>query len=176
MRAKSGKVVLLSIPFLLTKGINMAILGISTNTRLLGLAIIHQGRLLDYSIRLDKSPWSPSKANKIITSLEPCVRQYCIKKAILSMPYEYHQTAAFKSLMQAFETFFKENDIAFSTQTPEAVYSFCEQKEKKSKKEVLYAITTLYPQLTYCFQREMKNKKKYYTKLFEAVAVATLGE
>ena len=48
----------------------MVTLGISTNTRLLGLAIINRGVLLDYSIHLHKSPWSPSKANLIVTKLD----------------------------------------------------------------------------------------------------------
>jgi hypothetical protein len=154
----------------------MATMGISTNTRLLGLAIIHQGRLLDYSIRLDKSPWSPSKANKIITSLEPCVRQYCIKKVILSIPYEYHQTAAFKTLAEGIQAFCKKNQIAFFTETSASLYSLCEHPEKKTKKDAMYALTCLYPQLTYCYKKEMNNKKKYFTKLFEAVAVAMLRE
>ncbi|RXK60042.1 hypothetical protein ESA94_13425 [Lacibacter luteus] len=154
----------------------MAVLGISTNTRLLGLAIIHEGRLLDYSIRLDKSPWSPAKATRIITSLEPCVRQYSIKKAVLSMPYTYHQTDAFKTVLDAIRTFCKQHHIVFFTETPETIYAMCDQPEKRSKKEVMHTLTDLYPQLSYCFQKELKNKKKYYTKLFEAVAVAMLKE
>lgn len=154
----------------------MATMGISTNTRLLGLAIIHQGRLLDYSIRLDKSPWSPSKANKIITSLEPCVRQYSIKKVILSIPYEYHQTAAFKTLAEGIQHFCENKAVSFFTETTASLYSLCERSEKKTKKEAMRALTSLYPQLTYCYQKEMNNKKKYFTKLFEAVAVAMLHE
>jgi uncharacterized protein YktA (UPF0223 family) len=152
----------------------MAVLGISTNTRLLGLAIIHEGRLLDYSIRLDKSPWSPAKATRIITSLEPCVRQYSIKKAVLSMPYAYHQTDAFKTLLNALKAYCKQNGISFSTEPQESLYAIVDQTEKKSKKQVMYSLTCVFPQLSYCFQKELKNKKKYYTKIFEAVAVAML--
>jgi hypothetical protein len=154
----------------------MVTLGISTNTRLLGLAIIHQGQLLDYSIRLDKSPWSPAKATQIITSLEPCVRQYSIKKIVLSMPYLYHQTDAFKTVYNALKQYCTDQQIALLTQPAESFYSLGEEKEKRSKKAVMYAISQQFPQLTYCFQKEMRNKKKYYTKLFEAVAAATIAE
>jgi hypothetical protein len=154
----------------------MATLGISTNTRLLGLAIIHQGCLLDYSIRLDKSPWSPSKATRIITSLEPCVRQYCIKKVVLSMPYHYHQTDAFKMVYKALKQYCTDQQISLQTLPAESFYSIRKQKDKRSKKAVMYAIVQQFPQLTYCFQKEMRNKKKYYTKLFEAVAAATIAE
>jgi hypothetical protein len=156
--------VLHSIPFLSTKGINMATLGISTNTRLLGLAIIHQGRLLDYSIRLDKSPWSPSKATRIITSLEPCVRQYCIKKVVLSMPYHYHQTDAFKMVYKALKQYCNDQQINLQTQPAESFYSLGEEKEKRSKKAVMYAIVQQFPQLTYCFQKEMRSRINRITK------------
>lgn len=163
-------------PFLSIKETSMAVLGISTNTRLLGLAIIEEGRLLDYSIRLDKSPWSPAKVTRIITSLEPCVRQYSIKKVVLSMPYTYHQTDAFKTVLDSLKQYCKQNHITFFTETQDALFAICDQPEKKSKKDVMYTLTCLFPQLAYCFQKELKNKKKYFTKLFEAVAVAMLNE
>lgn len=176
MKAEYGKAGQHSIPFLSTKAPNMAILGISTNTRLLGLAIISEGRLLDYSIRLDKSPWSPSKVTQIITSLEPCVRQYSIKMVVLSMPYHYHQTDAFKTVHTALERYCKTEKLAFTTFPAESFYLLSGEKEKRSKKAVMYSLTCLFPQLSYCFQKEMKNKKKYYTKLFEAIAAAMAGE
>jgi hypothetical protein len=152
----------------------MVTLGISTNTRLLGLAIIKQDVLLDYSIHLHKSPWSPSKANEIITSLEPCVRKYCIKNVVLSMPHEYHQTEAFKYLASRIKLYFKQKNIPFHTQTQEALYCLCSPEEKKTKKAIMIALTLQFPQLTYCCQKELRNKNRYYNKVFEAVAVATL--
>lgn len=154
----------------------MATLGISTNTRLLGMAIINQGRLVDYSIHLHKLPWSASKANKIVTSLEPCVRRYCIKKVVLSIPYAHHQTKAFKILLSRICASFKAQGIAICTEPPEALYSFCKTEQKKTKKALMKSLTEQFPQLCYCYQKEMRNRSKYYIKLFEAVAVAALQE
>jgi len=152
----------------------MVILGISTNTRLLGLALIKQGRLVDYSIHLHKSSWSPSKANMIVTSLEPCVRQYCIKSVVLSIPYAHHQTEAFKHLISCIRQYFEAKHIPLFTTTPEALHSLYPQGKKKTKKAFMEAITLMYPQLSFCYHKELRNKNKYYIKLFEAVAVATL--
>lgn len=154
----------------------MVTLGISTNTRLLGLAIIKQGSLLDYSIRLHKSSWSPSKVTEIITSLEPCVRQYCIKRVVLSIPHEYHQTKEFKHLISCIKEYFEAKGITVYSESPEALYSLCPPEQKKTKKALMKSITEQFPQLTYCYQKEMRNKNKYYIKLFEAVAVAILHE
>ncbi len=154
----------------------MVTVGISTNTRLLGLAIINQRGLVDYSIRLHKSFWSPSKADTIITSLEPCVRQYCIKRVVLSIPYAHHQTEAFKYLIVRIRQFFEEKHIPVFTETPKAFHTLCPAGKKKTKKALMEALTLKYPQLTYCYQRELRNRKRYYSKVFEAVAVATLHE
>jgi len=154
----------------------MATLGISTNTRLLGLAIIKQDKLVDYSIHLHKSSWSPSKANEIITSLEPYVRQYCIKNVVLSIPYAYHQTEAFKELIACIQAYFEAKRIPVFATEAEALHTLCPPEQKKTKKVLMRSLTDQFPQLTYCYQKEMRNKNKYYIKLFEAVAVAALHE
>lgn len=154
----------------------MATLGISTNTRLLGLAIINRDSLVDYSIHLHKSSWSPSKANKIITSLEPCARRYCIKSVVLSIPYEHHQTKPWKYLKSRIRKHFKSKGIPVYTETPETLYSFCPQEQKKTKKALMESLAERFPELSYCYYKELRNKSKYYIKLFEAVAVATLRE
>lgn len=154
----------------------MGTLGISTNTRLLGLAIISQGGLVDYSIHLHKSSWSPAKATTIVTSLEPCVRQYCIKRVVLSIPYAHHQTEAFRYLIYSIREFFEAKNIPVYAETPEAIHSLYPPGQKKTKKALMSSLALQFPQLTYCYHKEMRNKNKYYIKLFEAVAVATLHE
>ena len=176
MRAKSGKTGRLYTPSLSTRVPNMVTLGISMNTRLLGLAIIKQGAFVDYSIRLHKSSWSPSKVTEIITSLEPCVRQYCIKRVVLSIPYVHHQTEAFKQLISGIREYFEEKNIPVYAMPPEALHSLYPPEQKKTKKVLMKLLTLQYPQLSYCYQKEMRNKNKYYIKLFEAVAVASLHE
>lgn len=154
----------------------MATLGISTNTRLLGLAIINQGTLEDYSIHLHKSAWSAWKAKEIVTSMEPCVRQYCINRVVLSIPYAHHQTKEFKLLVIRIKEFFEAKKIPFYEKAAEAIHSLYPREQRKTKKGLMQALTLQYPQLTLCYHKEMCNKKRYYIKVFEAVAVATLHE
>src|SRR5579864_7447840 len=53
---------------LLIKSVPMTILSLSTNTRLVGMAIISGGELEEHKTRLFTSPWSPAKATQIIVS------------------------------------------------------------------------------------------------------------
>ncbi len=163
-------------PSLLTKATIMATLGISTNTRLLGLAIIYRDNLIDYKIHLHKSSWSPSKANKIITSLEPCVRRYSIRNVILSIPYEHHTTKESKYLISLIQKYFEKQNIPVKAVSPEAFYPLYPEGQKKTKKVLMKSLTEKFPELRYCYNKELRNKKRYYVKLFEAVAVASLKE
>ncbi len=161
-------------PILSTKMPAMVTLGISTNTRLLGLAVINKGVLAEYSIHLHKSSWSPSKANLILSKLEPCVRQYCIKSVVLSIPYAHHQTEAFRQLIYRIREYFEHKHIPVYAETPEAFHSLYPPEQKKTKKERMKFLTLQFPQLTYCYNKEVRNKNRYYFKLFEAVAAAVL--
>ena len=163
------------IPFLSARVAIMATLGISTNTRLLGLAIINKDELCKYKMYLHKSSWSPSKANLIISSLEPCVRQYCIKEVVLSMPPQHHQTGAFSELRNALITYFIARGIAVREIPVIALYSLCPHDVSQNKKEVIKAVTVQFPQLRLFCIKELRNKNRYYTKLFEAVGVALLS-
>ena len=154
----------------------MATLGISTNTRLVSGAIISQNQLIDFFTHLHKSSWSPAKAVEIVASLEPCVRQYCINSVVLSIPHVYHQTKAHSSLMEAFKAYFRKKEITVYTKTPEAFTAFCKVGERKRKKEMMRTVAEQFPELTRCYQKELRNKNKYYYKLFEAVALASLVE
>lgn len=154
----------------------MATMGISTNTRLLGLAIITEEGLAVHKVYLHKSPWSPSKANLIISSLEPCVRQYCIRSVVLSIPPRHHQTKAFCELLTLLREYFLERNIVFSEKPVADLYAFCRGRQRKTKAGVLQALNKRYPELTPFYHKELRNKAKYYTKLFEAVGMATLHQ
>lgn len=148
------------------------VMGISTNTRLLSMAIVNDGRLIEHSIRLYKSSWSARKANMMTASMEACVRRYSIKKAILSIPPLYHQTRALKALHTRICRCFEINGIPVETGSHNVFYKYCTPGQRKSKKPMMQAIAYRFPRLHYFYRKELKNKRKYYIKLFEAVAMA----
>ena len=154
----------------------MATLGISTNTRLLGIAIINKGDLAEYSIHLYKSSWSPSKANLMITSLEPCVAQYSIKRVVLSMPPKHYQTKEYRHLVSCFRVYCVERGISFLTENYKTLRVFCNESRRKTKKAMMQSLAERFPELRRYYHKELHNRNKYYVKLFEAVGVAALAE
>jgi hypothetical protein len=156
--------------------VNMATMGISTNTRLLGMAIINNGELVAYRIQLHKSSWSPTKATQIITSLEACAQQYSITQVILSIPPTHCQTTEFAYLLARMKAFFETKRIPFATQSSQALHKFCKENSRKTKKRVMRALAERFPELQMYYHKELRNKNKYYVKLFEAVGMAALHE
>ena len=148
------------------------ILGLSVNTRMLGLAIIGRNLLMDYHITLRKETWTPKKREKILTSLQPWCGSYTITNVALSIPYEKQTSSQTKELLESLIAYFKEKKIKLSSYHPKTLFSLCE--EAKTKKEVMKEIACMSPELSSLYHKEIKNKNKYYVKLFEAVGVATI--
>lgn len=139
-----------------------------------GLAVISGNRLLDYRIQLRKEPWTPRKEELILASLEPWCSRYNITSVVLSIPYEKQTSTQTKTLLDSIKTFFFQKKIKLYCYPPESFRKFCEEAKKKTKKEMMYALTTKYPELLGLYKKEVRNKHEYYIKLFEAVAVATI--
>lgn len=77
-------------------------------------------------------------------------------------------------LIYLIRAFFEAKGIPVFAETPEALHSLYPPGQKKTKKEFMKALTLQFPQLSYCYKKEVRNNGKYYIKLFEAVAMATL--
>lgn len=150
----------------------MVILGLSLNTRMLGLAVISGNHLVDYHIQLRKEAWTPHKRELILASLQPWCERYSINNVALSIPYEKQTSSQTKELLESLKRHFSEKKIHLSSYPPKTLSTFCQ--EAKTKKEVMKTLAGLYPELSFQCRKEIENKNKYYVKLFEAVGVATI--
>jgi len=152
----------------------MAILGLSINTRMLGLAIISGNLLIDYHIQLRKEPWTPQKRDLILTSLQPWCASYNINSIALSIAHEKQTSTQTKELLESIKSYFRERKINLYSYPPKALHSFCKEVETKTKKEMMREVALKYPEISHLYRKEMSSKNKYYIKLFEAVAVGVI--
>ena len=86
----------------------------------------------------------------------------------------YNRPQEIKELLESLTRFFNEKKITVYSYPPPTLYLFCGEGKAKTKKEVMRVLAVQYPELTFYYHKEKRNKNKYYIKLFEAVAVATL--
>lgn len=110
----------------------------------------------------------------MITSLEPCVRQYCINSVVLSIPPEHHQTKEFQSLLAAIRKYFSDRSIPVFLEALATLKHLCPADVKSTKKVLMKTLVERYPELRLYYDKEMRNRNKYYVKLFEAVGLAAL--
>lgn len=151
----------------------MAVLGISANSRVIGLSIIHNNELKDYSVRLYKESWSNSKVDRIVASLSPCIKNHNITHIALAIPYAHCSSQETETVISALKSAFRKQKIPVTLFRQETLFSIC-QKRKAKKKALMEHLTKYYPELWYVQQKELRNTRRYYYKLFEAIAAALL--
>lgn len=92
----------------------------------------------------------------------------------MSIPPRHHQTIEFKQLISHIREYFEAKKIPVYEKPRETLNTLLGTGQRKTKKELMQALTLQFPQLTLCYHKEIKNKKRYYIKVFEAVGVAAL--
>ena len=152
---------------------NRCILGISANTRFIGLAIIKGSSLIDYAVKLNKEKWSETKGQKIITSLQTWYAHINIQNIILSRPYAHHQTKQMESLYEEIIQTYKKGNVEVGSYSISEVLHGWNIKGKKKKTTLYEKIALQYPELHGIVEKDQLNTSVYYSKLFEAIAVAS---
>lgn len=153
----------------------MAVLGISANSRVVGLAVIDSGILLDYRIHLFTERWSDDKACRIIESLQSCLTDFPITSIAILIPHVHYASPQTNNLITRIQAHCSTQKSSVSTYQAAALHNLCEASKKK-KKALMKVLAERYPDLRYVHAKELRNKNKYYHKLFEAVGAATLFE
>lgn len=149
------------------------VLGLSANSRNVGMVILHRGEILDYKVQFYRQAWSNAKAVHIIKSLDAYRIQHPIRSIALYIPYEHYTTKETAALLKCISAHYKKKAIALTTYEAPSLNSLCETTRAK-KKSLMASLAGRYPELRHIRYKELRNKTKYYHKLFEAVGVATL--
>ena len=151
----------------------MIVLGISSNSRVVGIAIIRKTMLLDCNVHYYKESWSPLKANRILGCLSHYHKDHSITNIAIVIPHAQYQNKETKALLKLIEKHCTKKKILLSAYQPEAFHCL-HQEAKAKKKAMMKALTEIYPELIPIYRKELRNKRRYYIKLFEAVSVARL--
>ena len=150
------------------------ILGVSFSSRMLGLAVVQSDTLIDYSVKLFKESWSPAKMNRILSSLTSAINDYNITDMILSIPPIHFQEKPFQDLWVEIASLGHTKSLNVKMYRQAELQALCGGDERMTRKSLMEAIITWYPELQSFYKREVRNKNKYYHTMFEAIAAATL--
>lgn len=141
---------------------------------MLGLAVVQSDSLIDYSVKLYKETWAPVKMDRILTSLTSAIDNYNITDMVLSIPPIHFQAGPFQELWVEIAALGHTKSLTVKMYRQAELQAFCGNEERMTRRSLMEAVIHWYPELEAFYKRELQNKNKYYHKMFEAIAAATL--
>jgi hypothetical protein len=142
------------------------IIGISAGTRIVGVAIIKKGELLDWRVKSYKAQWSKAKENAIIETISKLCDYYHADSLAIKETDPLRSSLPVEHLQKAIK------GLAKSKRLTLASYSLADLNYARRKKQLSEDIVEKYPELRSEYKRECNNKREYYARMFEAAAIA----
>ncbi len=158
--------------FLLANLKNM-VLGLSLNSRNIGMAVLYKQEILDYKVQFHNDAWSSIKGKRIVANLQRYMSKYSISRIALYIPHEYYTATETSKLLEYITSFFKKKGLPLYTYEASAIDALYKETRAK-KKALMKVVAERYIELQSIYNKELHNKTRYYYKIFEAVAVALL--
>lgn len=150
------------------------ILGISCSTRIIGLAVFYNQQLIDYATILDKQRWTQTKKQKFMQLIAQHCTVHRITHIALVVPQQFYQTDESTELLKAIEELAALHSIVLSRYGIADLHYIFGNRIQHTRASLIRRMAMLYNELEPLELKELQNKNKYYIKLFEAVASASL--
>lgn len=153
------------------------IIGISLGSRLLGIAVIYNGTLLDFRVRTFYGKWDQVKRTAIIATIQKAINQYGITSIVVKTPKPKHCFVSIQELLQDIRVLAEQRGIKLTVCTVSCLREQYMSNERANKQVLIQAIINKYPQhkqLVSRYSKERKNRSAYHVKLFEAIACAQM--
>jgi RNase H-fold protein (predicted Holliday junction resolvase) len=150
----------------------MVILGISIGTRISGIAILDDGKLIAWNTLSFRNVWSEQKADNIINRYDAYLKEHRVKVVVFKIPPLTHQTTAIVNLLIRLQEIIARHGCMVEYRTKAEIKVAI--PEARNTRDLVDYAATLYPVLAPEHSQERNIKNSYYVKMFEAVIVAHL--
>lgn len=150
-----------------------SVIGVSLGTRIAGIAVMKRRELLVYKVKTFKGKWSKKKQNEILKLFDKLYNHYDVKCLALKIVSPLHSSKSVDELTFCLITRAKENGIKVM------VYPLYEIKKSlglNKKQSIGEYVAGKYIELRKEYEQEQNSFNPYYTKMFEAIAVAGIAE
>lgn len=150
------------------------ILGISCSSRILGVAVFYTRSLVDYGVTLNKQSWCAEKQDRFLGIIKKYCTAHTITNIVCVVPLISNQTACWQAMHNAIIEFASTAGITITCFSHRDLYEAFANPSTKTKASLIRRITMFYDELEPLELKQLQSKSKYYIKLFEAVAGASL--
>ncbi|MBI4766602.1 MAG: crossover junction endodeoxyribonuclease RuvC [Deltaproteobacteria bacterium] len=152
---------------------NLHILGINPGTKYTGFAIFYGPELRDWGVKGFKGKWSKEKLKKIKESITGLINQYSINTLAIKKLHPARSSANLKKLVAEIENHAREKGLKIFSYSLKELETYFSKEKKINKKTLAELMVKDYPILYHDFEKEQKSKNPYFSRLFEAVALAS---
>lgn len=148
------------------------ILGISPGTRIIGIAVMHKGELVEWRVKTFSEKWSSEKRKAILETVKTLcdhhnIKLLSIKKIDLLRSSRELERLIVNIVKQAKRQRIKVQALSLS----ELDYDI-RTGNKQTKANIAEHVAERHPEVRQEYLKERNNRREYYTKMFEAIALA----
>lgn len=153
-----------------------SVLGISLATYSLGIAAIRQGKLIDWHIRTYRGKWTDSRLNEVLNTVTAEIDRNKATIVAIKIPDSLPNSNSFMQLVGSLNVLFETKGLKVFYYSLSEIKLHWGLEKHSTKQDLTRCIIEKYPNL-YAIPVASNSKiSSYYSRLFEAVAVATKVE
>ena len=152
----------------------VTILGINPGTKYLAIAILRDGELREWFIKIFKGKWSGEKRHTILAAILTLMDRYEVSVLALKRLHPSRSSRNLDSLVSAIKREMDRRGLdvhEYSIKQMER--SFCTEG-KVTRRNMAEQVVREYPVLFNEFEKEKRHRNPYYARLFEAVALGSV--
>ena len=149
-----------------------ALLGISPGTRVIGLAVIYKGELVEWKVKTFKQIWSKDKRKAILRTIDRICEYNSIQVIALKKTDPFRSSPQLTILVAAIIRQAERHGIQVKQYSLSELDYDLRTGKKQSKNDLSGKVVEKHPEFKKQYLQERNNRADYYTKMFEAIAMA----
>ncbi len=149
-----------------------ALLGISPGTRIIGLAVINKGILVEWNVKTFKEMWSCSKRKLILATIARICEYHEIQVIAIKKINPLRSSTPLDRLRASIIKQAERNRIKVRQYSLSDLDYDLQTGKKQGKVNLSEKVADKHPEVHKEYLQERNNRKEYYTKMFEAIAMA----
>lgn len=148
------------------------ILGISPGTRVIGLAVIRNGELIEWKVKTFKEKWSWEKRKQILATIDRICKYHSVTTLVLKKVDPLRSSRQLDKLVAGILSEAERNHIKTLKYSLAELDYDMRTGRKQTKDNVASQVADKHPELRRDYLRARNSNKEYHMKMFEAVAMA----
>lgn len=148
------------------------ILGISPGTRIFGIAVIQDGELVEWKVKTFKEKWSSDKRKAILNTVTRLCDYHGVSILSIKKVDPLRSSPGLTRLVQGLIKNAKRQHIKTQILSLSELDYDLRTGRRQTKATIAESVAENHPEIKQEYQKERNNRREYYTRMFEAIALA----